>query len=156
MFADDIPELSQKPCAAKRTDISDGFGVKIATAEEFPNFTVSPVQGVGNLNKKDALPRFSGTVRYEKSIELDPVKKTVLIDAGEAYETLHVFVNGVDCGAKIAPPYVFDISGAVKAGKNDIRIDVTNTLVYRQHDMLSKFQAMPPSGIIGPVEIVTE
>jgi len=156
VFADDIPELSQKPCAAKRTDISDGFGVKIATAEEFPNFTVSPVQGVGNLNKKDALPRFSGTVRYEKSIELDPVKKTVLIDAGEAYETLHVFVNGVDCGAKIAPPYVFDISGAVKAGKNDIRIDVTNTLVYRQHDMLSKFQAMPPSGIIGPVEIVTE
>lgn len=41
-------------------------------------------------------------------------------------------------------------------GGNKLAIDVTNTLVYDQHDRLSVFQPVPVSRLIGPVGFWTK
>jgi hypothetical protein len=63
-------------------------------------------------------------------------------------------VNGQRIGTRINPPYLWDITFAAKAGKNDIWIDVTNTAYARRPDSFSHGDAV--SGLFGPVRIVRE
>jgi hypothetical protein len=70
---------------------------------------------------------------------------------GEVGEIARVFLNGIDCGERAFPPYRFAIADAVKAGINDLRVEVVNNVAYRERDMFSRFSAFPPSGIMGPV-----
>ena len=39
-------------------------------------------------------------------------------------------------------------------GENELIIEVTNTLVYQQHDGLSAYVAIGPSGLCGPVTLL--
>lgn len=71
----------------------------------------------------------------------------------EAYETVHVTVNGKDCSAAIAPPYVFHLEKAAGAGKNSIEIEVISTLYRSQRELFSMFVQIEPLGIVSPVEI---
>ena len=78
------------------------------------------------------------------------------LDLGEVGETAEVTLNGQRVGVKIVPPYTFDISEFVRDGRNELTIDVTNTLVYRMHDRLSVYHAMAASGLIGPVRLLCD
>lgn len=72
-------------------------------------------------------PEFSGFVRYENSFEgRSGAKLTLLIT--DAYEGVEAFINGESLGIQIAPPFVYDISGAVRDGMNSLRIEVATTL----------------------------
>jgi len=42
-----------------------------------------------------------------------------------------VILNGKDCGVAWKPPYRVDVSGALRAGENQLRIEVANTWVNR-------------------------
>ena len=157
VFGDDILENA----ADKKDDSYDTVEYlnnpwKVSTAEpkEYPVFKEQPdITSIGNLNKPGLLPRFSGTIRYEAEFEADG-KGHFMLDLGDVGETAEVFVNGSDCGVRIAPPYSFDIGGKLVCGINKLTVDVTNTLVYKMHDRLSSFQAIAPSGLIGPVSIM--
>ena len=46
----------------------------------------------------------------------------------KAAEGVEVFVNGVSAGIQIAAPYRYDLSGLVKEGENELRIEVATTL----------------------------
>lgn len=144
---DTIPE-NERPLAIER--------VSTATASEYPSFTVQPqITAPCNLNQSDALPRFSGTIRYECAFEAAQSERMAL-DLGEVGETAEVTLNGQRVGVKIVPPYTFDISEFVRDGRNELTIDVTNTLVYRMHDRLSVYHAIAASGLIGPVRLLCD
>ncbi|MGI6707238.1 MAG: glycosylhydrolase-like jelly roll fold domain-containing protein [Clostridia bacterium] len=156
-----VPEefVSQEPPRGSKTVLTlDGdWEVYTVTAKEYPNFSLcKEIKGTGNLNTPQGLPRFSGTLAYEKAFVWESSTKVVTLDLGEVGETAEVWVNGQAAGVRITPPYVFDISDLLVKGKNTIRVEVTNTLVYQEHDFLSGFQPIYPSGLIGPVRLLVE
>ena len=73
---------------------------------------------------------FSGTATYVKELDIpgDLVGKNVelFLDLGELKNIAQVILNGKDLGVLWKPPYVADITGVAKAGKNQLEIKVTN------------------------------
>ncbi len=111
-----------------------------------------PASPLFNLSAKGGLTRFAGTIRYTAEAELPQDIK--MLDLGTVGETAHLTLNGIDCGTRIAPPYAFEISEAVKPGKNLIEIEVVNNPAYRERDKFSTWMKLPPSGILGPVKLL--
>jgi len=156
VFSDEVPEkLCEFLPETEAFASLDGLAWRVSTAKskDYPNFApCAAVSGPGNLNRADTLPRFSGTVRYETEFEYDGEGAAVL-DMGEVGEIAHVFLNGEEVGVRCQPPYRVDLTDLIKQGANSLRIDVTNTLVYQQHDWLSCFHAIQASGLVGPVTL---
>ena len=63
---------------------------------------------------------------------------------------MELFVNGTSQGIQILPPFLYDITEAVKDGENDIRIEVATTL-EREHGANKGKQA--PIGIYSTVKV---
>lgn len=104
----------------------------------------------------EAAPDFSGTAGYEsKVIAVDVASKKWYLDIGEAYEACELFVNGASAGKKICAPYCWDISELLAEGENRIRIEVATTLFYALRDPMSMMGSIDPSGIFGPVQLLS-
>jgi hypothetical protein len=95
---------------------------------------------------------YSGMVRYRATIDLKDVRGTIGLDAGRVEEIAELHVNGKHIGVRFHPPYLWDISSAVRAGANEIIIDVTNTAFARWKDPFSHGDAS--SGLMGPIRIL--
>jgi hypothetical protein len=92
---------------------------------------------------------FSGTGVYEAAVTLgesDLSKYQYTLDLGKVRDIAAVTVNGVDIGMDTARPYRFDVTDALIAGKNDVRVEVTNTIANRKGQP-------QPSGLFGPVQL---
>ena len=76
---------------------------------------------------------FSGTSTYTKSFDLPAqnVNAPLLLDLGNVMVNARVFVNGHDCGILWKSPYRINVTGLLKEGKNDLRIEVTNRWINR-------------------------
>lgn len=74
-------------------------------------------------------------------------KPALLLDLGQVGEIARVWVNGADCGVGMWAPYRFDLTGPVKEGENELRIEVRNSMANRLED------AGRPSGLLGPVRL---
>lgn len=119
---------------------------------------------------------FSGTAVYNKTINApaDWFQKDVklVMDLGKVMDIAEVFINGKALGIGWKPPYTFDITGILKPGVNQLRIEVTNQWTNRmlgdlnpevKQKVLSagseniRFFGTPPplqeSGLIGPVTL---
>jgi alpha-L-rhamnosidase len=78
---------------------------------------------------------YSGTATYRKKFEFTqvssfqfPVSKLYL-DLGKVEVMARVKVNNTDCGIAWKPPYRVEISHALRAGENELEIEVVNTWV---------------------------
>lgn len=97
-------------------------------AKEFPrlqSWTENDQPGVRN---------YSGTASYTASVSWKPADAAgsrVWLDLGEVAELAEVSVNGVPCGVAWTPPYRVEITPALRAGTNQLRVDVTNTWFNR-------------------------
>ena len=105
-----------------------------------------------SITSHDEMPDFSGNMRYTASIQLDP-KRHRMLDLGTVGQTAEVYLNGKCIGVRIFAPYSFDMSGAIKDGDNELEIIISNTCVYEQRDIYSRYMLIKPSGLIGPVSI---
>ncbi|MBM3333140.1 hypothetical protein FJY63_00600 [Candidatus Sumerlaeota bacterium] len=76
---------------------------------------------------------FSGTATYRKTFELteEQAKRPIRLQLGEVKCIAQVRVNGGDLGIVWTDPWSVELTGAVKPGKNDLEIAVTNTWVNR-------------------------
>lgn len=101
-----------------------------------------------------SVPEFSGKIEYRAEIDVKAGKKTYL-KLGNVGETAEVYLNGKNCGIVICNPFVFDITNAVKEGKNDLYVKVYTTLANDQRDPISMFVPLAPTGISGEVEILS-
>jgi hypothetical protein len=75
------------------------------------------------------LQQYTGYVDYETYINTDKRNTAVSIDLGHVKYMAEVFVNDKSVGARLWPPFAFDISKELKQGENKIRIRVGNLMV---------------------------
>ena len=143
----------------KSISLNDGWSRSVCQSKEYPTFYGS--KGVSLPDKlEDEDPKFAGFVRYEKNVELSSAKKTIL-EITDAAEGVEVFVNDVSADIQIVPKFVYDITGLLKDGTNNIAIEVATTLdraVERQRRSLQMPVYVPTGkcGICGTVNIWTE
>ena len=151
------------PAGGSRRVLDGAWTLAIASAKEYPQFhdarTLTELHNVGKI-----WPNFSGFMRYETRIQIaEAIQKPVALTIENAYEGVELWVNGEYAGMKICPPYAFDITGLLKQGDNNLRIEVANTLyrkVTSEHQIPNFFGPrsimVEPSGIVGKVALVFE
>lgn len=100
------------------------------------------------------LATYAGTLRYRATFELKAIHGAIGLDAGQVEEVADLFVNGQRLGPRLHPPYTWDITAAVKPGRNEFWLDVTNTAFARWPEGFSHGDAT--SGLLGPVKILRE
>ena len=121
----------------------------------------------------DSIKYYSGTAAYSNQFEMKNVNEgqKVIISLGAVTAMAKVTVNGVYAGGLWTAPYELDITALVKEGNNDVKIEVVNNWMNRligdlklpkelrrtwcpvnPHNADSPLQ---PSGLFGPVKIVT-
>lgn len=137
--------------------IAGPWRVMISTSQQYPEFSDwKTITQLMDISSPDALPRFSGTFRYETELDWGETGKTVMLDLGDVYETAEVWLNGQRVGVRICPPYLLEIGGSLHSSMNQLVVEVTNTLVKDQADFFSRFAPQEPSGLIGPVRLLFE
>ena len=84
-------------------------------------------------SKDNGIKFFSGTATYRKTVNLpeEYVNSPLMLDLGMLHDNARVFINGRDCGILWKAPFRVNATGIMKAGANDIRIEVTNRWVNR-------------------------
>jgi hypothetical protein len=123
---------------------------------------------------------YSGTAAYHKVLEL-PANwggdgRRVFLDLGEAREVAEIFVNGRSAGILWKPPYRTDVTGLLKPGQNELKIEVVNLWINRlagdaglppeqrftRTNITSDGSRNPepwqplPSGLFGPVRLLLD
>jgi hypothetical protein len=107
-----------------------------------------------NITGPDAVPGFSGIIRYKGTFNTANAGGVMGLDFGTVGEIIKMKLNGKDCGLRICPPYRYDVTGIAKAGANTLELEVANTLVQEVKDSLSFYIQIPPSGLMGPVQVL--
>jgi hypothetical protein len=125
-------------------------------------------------NSNEGVKYFSGTASYTKDIDvpaawLKPGAKLVL-DLGDVRELAEVAVNGKPVGIIWKPLFEADVTAALKPGRNQIEVKVTNlwrnrligdrqpatekkyTFITFQH--YTKDTPLLDSGLLGPVRLL--
>ncbi len=131
-------------------------------------------------SKDNGIKYYSGIATYRKTFDLPQVSglrsqisdKRVYLDLGKLHEMARVRLNGEDLGVVWCAPWRIDVSDAVKAGNNDLEIEVANlwpnrligdaakpeakqfTWTIQGHPYNAKSELLP-SGLLGPVRLIT-
>jgi hypothetical protein len=126
---------------------------------------------------------FSGTATYRRPFDLPADRlresRSVLLDLGRVESLAEVVVNGRNLGVLWKPPFVVDISSAVRPGANTLEVRVTNAWLNRLLGDKQYPQGFPdagplqfkpqlaadisnrlgtqlaPAGLLGPVRLLT-
>jgi hypothetical protein len=116
---------------------------------------------------------FSGTIIYSATFEarIPNPASGIFLDLGEVREVAEVVLNGESLGVAWKPPFRFDVTGKLRAGKNEVVVRAVNTWANRligdaalpeaeRHTWTSfthykKTDTLPDSGLIGPVTLMT-
>jgi hypothetical protein len=145
------------------------------------------MQHLTSWTKDEDTKHFSGTGTYEITFDLPKlyVAKEIklMLDLGRVGDIAEVILNGQNIGTVWMKGQTPDITGAVKKGKNLMKILVTNTLINRVSAMTEPmpvpenlverfgsaatkssgslprefgFKPLPASGLMGPVKIVAQ
>lgn len=127
-----------------------------------------------NEHEEAGVRYYSGTATYLNTVLISRAQlaqgKQFMIDLGEVGNLAEVIVNGKNMGISWHAPYKLDITSALKAGKNDIEIRVTNDWRNRiigdaQPDASEKITftvrpfyranaSLQPSGLMSSVKIL--
>ncbi|MDZ5441538.1 glycosyl hydrolase [Micromonospora sp. 4G57] len=94
-------------------------------------------------------PAYSGSATYSRAVDLDAATldgRRFVLDLGDVRDVAEVTVNGQAFGPLLWKPYRQDITAALRAGRNEVQVRVTNTLANRHGDHR-------PAGLLGPVAL---
>ncbi|MCP9755478.1 glycoside hydrolase [Lacihabitans sp. CCS-44] len=156
-----LPKKAETTLAQISTSWKVKFGAKNTMFEKLSSWSE---------NTDSDVKYFSGTAIYENVLSLNrPASGEVWLDLGDVKNMAEVFVNGQNMGTVWKKPFKVDITKALKDGKNDIKIEVTNTWVNRligdaqPNAVKTTFTTMPfyrsnsplvPAGLLGDVKII--
>lgn len=119
----------------------------------------------------DSVRYYSGTATYTAEFEVPKSigENRVMLNLENLHDIATVNVNGRECGTVWTAPYCVDITEAVRAGKNTLVIDVTNTWanailgadegrapfggIWTNGKYRRKEKTLIPSGLKGPVTL---
>lgn len=77
------------------------------------------------------LQQYTGYVDYTTTVTLDEVSDEMLVELDKVRYMAEVFVNGESVGARLWPPFRFDVSDKLKKGENKLTIRVGNLIANR-------------------------
>lgn len=150
-----MDDCERKPythlAAYESTDCSDGWRRWVCESAAYPRFR-APKEVTLPDTLAEELPAFSGFVRYEREVPVPADAASAVLEITDAHEGVELFVNGQPAGIQIIPPFRYDITALVTAGKNRLRIEVATTLerfITAGHPAGSC-----PSGITGAVKLL--
>jgi len=69
---------------------------------------------------------FSGTASYRTTFDLGAPPERLLLDLGDVQVMAEVVVNGKNLGVLWKPPFRVEVGDAVKQGRNDLELRITN------------------------------
>lgn len=109
----------------------------------------------------DREPNFAGVLLYENEVELAEKPSTAILTAEHVYDVMKVLVNGEEAGICIQAPFRMDISKYLKAGKNEIAVEVATTpdrdqANYPAPPFVMSHVVKEPTGMFGKVELHTK
>lgn len=86
-----------------------------------------------SLNKDPRIHYYSGTAVYRTHFQSPsiPHESSVFLDLGNVEVMARVGLNGEECGIAWKPPYRVDITRALRAGRNELEIEVVNLWINR-------------------------
>jgi len=155
-------------------DISKSWQAKFDTTYAGPAKPIIFDELTDWTKNADSLVKYySGTVVYTRNFSFKGnLNEKIWIDLGEFSSIAEVKINGINCGVLWTAPHRLEISKAIKKGKNQITIEVTNTWANRligdsklpENKRLTKTTApfrladkpLNPAGLLGPVVIQVE
>jgi len=91
------------------------------------------LQTLRSLTEHDdpAVKYFSGTATYRGSVSIDETRigkgRRMQLDLGDVRDMVRVTVNGTEIAVLWHPPFVCDITAALKPGENTLELAVANT-----------------------------
>ena len=93
------------------------------------------VGSTGNADLKSwityGLDEYTGYIDYETTVNTTRTGSNISIDLGKVQYMAELFVNDRSVGARLWPPFTFDLSKALKQGDNKIRVRVGNIMLNR-------------------------
>jgi hypothetical protein len=107
----------------------------------------------GDLANDRSLGTYSGGICYTRSIQLTPAQaegKRLTLDLGSLVSSASVRINGEPAGVRAAPPWEFDLTGKIRAGRNRLEVTVHTTLGNHYRTVPSQYPGSASSGLIGP------
>jgi hypothetical protein len=106
----------------------------------------------------NGLPYYSGSAAYEQDVEIPPAYAgtRLVLDCGQVGVAAEVEVDGQSAGVRVWLPFQFDITKLVHAGRNRIRILVTNTMENERavENHAAKLDQIKLNGLLGPVRVI--
>lgn len=75
------------------------------------------------------LDQYTGYLDYEKTFVLDDDHTKLVLDLAQVDYMAEVFVNGKSVGARLWPPYRFDLSDVMEKGENTLKVRIGNLMV---------------------------
>jgi hypothetical protein len=155
--------------AMSPTDLSEDWDITLCHSLLYDT-TNAHFDTLFDLKDCEAYQHFSGTIIYQKTINMDKdVARNIstILDLGLVEGVSEVFVNGQSIVVQYFGRRIYDIGKHLKEGQNDIEIRVTTTMgnylktfgreenqttwVYVNHPR--REQPLQPMGIIGPVKL---
>lgn len=135
-------------------DLSEDWRFSCARAIDYPRMGAEEtLQTLEPVSRR--MPRFSGIMRYRKTLQLDEAPAAAWFRAEHVYEVAEVFVNGVSAGRRVTPGYAWEIGALLHPGQNEITVEVANT---PQRDSLNRpgifgpdREMMEPAGMFGKI-----
>ena len=132
-----ILETSQKPADQHVATESQHTGVLPITTpwtlsfiEEAPvvgkTFQLEKLQTWESLSPETAVTMGTGVYTTTFRLTKEQARRHWMIDLGDVRESARVYINGKFIGCAWAVPFVLDCRDALKKGKNELRIEVTN------------------------------
>ncbi|CAM3969252.1 MULTISPECIES: glycosyl hydrolase [Pseudoalteromonas] len=85
--------------------------------------------------KEEDIKHYSGTANYSKTFSITKQQissdKAIYLDLGEVQQIAEVSLNGKKLGTLWKPPFALNISKAIRVGRNELEVKITNTWVNR-------------------------
>ena len=131
----------QQPQAGKGSKSSKTIDTPwtLSFVEEEPQvgetFTLAKPQTWESLSPKAAVTMGTGVYTTHFHLSKKEARKQWTLELGDVRESARVYINGRFVGCAWAVPYVLDCQNTLKAGRNELRIEVTNLPANRISDM---------------------
>ena len=111
---------------------------------------VAPLTTIHGPFSQQGYPHFVGIATYRQTIKVPSEYvegHQFILDPGDVFDCCRVAVNGQEVSVRLWPPYQVDITEAVRAGSNEIVVDVANSLtnLYDKADRTA--------GLSGPASV---
>lgn len=163
------------PEVRARRAINGPWQVAFEPRRGAPATAVFPTLNDWSKHPDPGIRYFSGAAAYTRTITIDPSMlangRRLFLDLGKVHELARVSIDGRQIATAWKPPFRIDLTGKVNAGTHELKIEVVNlwvnrligdkqphakTIAYAPQSPYQADSPLLPSGLLGPVELVTE